>query len=283
MPAVHSKCDAAKQQEREARNGALEADRQGKIKSEIERAVTCDACSIPFTESHKHMAYSITCGHSFCSLCVHDKLPAMHRELGSPLACPVCRATFQGKAYLAARNYAMMAVAECYSDATNPGKRVGARDVSPEPADLAASCGSPGRENARKNAARASTLPWESPEPEEGAPSDETTPSRPEDRRKNAARASTLPWESPEPEEGAREGTMPYQTARSHLEERSDTLVYAPPAPDARGGTMPYETARSHLEERSDTLVYAPPAPPPAPQATAAVRLCRFDYRFHPY
>ena len=249
MPAVHSKCDAAKQQEREARNGALEADRQAKIKSEIERAVTCDACSIPFTESHKHMAYSITCGHSFCSLCVHDKLPAMHRELGSPLACPVCRATFQGKAYLAARNYALMAVAECYSDATNPGKRVGARDVSPEPADLAASCGSPGRENARKN----------------------------------AARASTLPWESPEPEEGAREGTMPYQTARSHLEERSDTLVYAPPAPDARGGTMPYETARSHLEERSDTLVYAPPAPPPAPQATAAVRLCRFDYRFHPY
>jgi len=88
-----------------------------------------------------------------------------------------------------------MTVAEGVSDAANPDKRVGARDTSPEPdpADLAASCRSPG-------------------------PGD-------------AARAPTLLCVSPGPGDAARAGTLPYQP--DQRQERCVTLPYEPPAPPA--------------------------------------------------
>ena len=208
MPAVNSKCQPSKQAEREARNTALEEDRKERIKKNIEASLACSVCASSYVDAHKHQAYVIGCGHSYCGHCVTVKLPAMYRARNQPLACPACRQTFPGTSYKAARNFSLMDIAEGVSDAVNPDKRVGARDMSPEPdaADLAASSPGPG------DAARAPTVPYVSPEPED------------------AARAATALRVSPGPAEDNREGTVLYETAAAQHEERGSTLPYVSPA-----------------------------------------------------
>ena len=77
MPAVISKCNAFQQQEREARNEALEANRQETIKKNTSAALCCPVSYCPYAEAHKHYPYTIRCGHSLCSLCVNINLPRM--------------------------------------------------------------------------------------------------------------------------------------------------------------------------------------------------------------
>ena len=232
MPAIHSKSTTAEQQEREARNKALEAARQKKIKHNITVEITCPACSFLYTDSQEHTPYVLLCGHSVCRQCVDVNLPTMYKGIKKPLTCPCCRKTFPGETYVATRNYALMAVAELLSDAENPNKRVGAGDMSPEPEDVAASGASPGR----NDRARADTLeyrPSASPWPEDGAPT---------------------------PFVANRSVTVQYEQSAQEGEERDVTLEYVPPdaraatpyvPPDARAAT-PYVPG----DHRAPTLPY---------------------------
>jgi len=247
MPAVNSKCQPSKQAEREARNTALEEDRKERIKKNIEASLACSVCASSYVDAHKHQAYVIGCGHSYCGHCVTVKLPAMYRARNQPLACPACRQTFPGTSYKAARNFSLMDIAEGVSDAVNPDKRVGARDMSPEPdaADLAASSPGPG------DAARAPTVLYVSPEPEDDA------------------RAATALYVSPGPGDADRAATA--------------LRVSPGPAEDNREGTVLYETAAAQHEERGSTLPYVSPALPAVLPVPGIARLRRQTTRYCPY
>ena len=247
MPAVNSKCQPSKQAEREARNTALEEDRKERIKKNIEASLGCCVCGSSYVDAHKNQPYVIGCGHSYCGHCVTVKLPAMYRAQNRPLACPACRQTFPGTSYKAARNFSLMDIAEGVSDAVNPDKRVGARDMSPEPdaADLAASSPGPG------DAARAPTVLYVSPEPEDDA------------------RSATALYVSPVPGDAA-----PAPIA---------LRVSPGPAEDNRAGTLPYQTAAAEHEERESTLPYVSPALPAVQPVPLMARLRRLARRFFPY